>query len=190
MESLVETRAAPAGMTMTLLTTTPERHEAPEYYFRYINLVPQADIRLTLTAQLPDIVMLLESISEDKWQYGYAPDKWSVRQVVAHLNDTERLFAFRALWFARGFSESLPSFDQNVAAAHNPADERPWRSLVEEFREIRASTLTFFRYLPPDAWMRRGLASGYEFTVRAVAYIIAGHLIHHANILRERYLSV
>ena len=171
---------------MTVLNTTPEHHEAPEYYFKYINLVPQGDICFVLSSQLHDTVMLLAAVSEEHSQYRYAPDKWSMRQVVAHLNDTERLFAFRAFWFARGFREPLPSFDQNVAAAHHPADERPWRSLVEEFREIRASTLTLFRYLPPDAWMRRGLASGYEFTVRAVSYIIAGHVVHHATILREQ----
>lgn len=173
----------------TLLNTLPEPHEAPEYYFKYINLVPSdVDIRTVLSSQLREMLTLFESISDEHARHRYAPDKWSIRQVLAHLNDTERVFAFRALWFARGFDSSLPSFDQNVAAERNGADARTWGSLVDEFGAIRASTLTFFRSLPQDAWTRRGLASDYEFSVRAVAYIIAGHINHHANILRERYL--
>ena len=171
------------------LNTLPEPHEAPEYYFRYIKLVPHhADIRTVLSSQMQEMAILLESISEERSRHRYAPDKWSIRQVLGHLSDTERLFAFRAFWFARGFDASLPGFDQNIAAEHNGADAQTWSSLVDELGAIRASTLHFFRSLPPDAWMRRGLASDYEFSVRAAAYIIAGHITHHANILRERYL--
>lgn len=172
-----------------LLNTTPEQHEAPEYYFKYINLVPRSDVRDVLAAQVAETLSLVDSISEEQSKHRYAPDKWTIRQVLGHINDAERLFVFRALWFARGFDSPLPSFDQNVAARHNAADERSWRSLVDEFREIRASTLSFFRHLPPDAWLRRGVASGHEFTVRALAYIAAGHVIHHAAILRQRYLT-
>lgn len=171
------------------LNQLPERHEAPEYYFKYINLVPQdLDIRAILSSQVSEMLMLLESISEEHSSYRYAPGKWSVRQVLGHVNDTERLFAFRAFWFARGFDAPLPSFDQDVAAERDGADARTWSSLVDEFGAIRASTLTLFRSLPPEAWTRRGFASDYEFSVRAVAYIIAGHISHHTNILRERYL--
>lgn len=172
-----------------LLNVLPERHEAAEYYFKYINLVPHdVDIRAILSSQLRETQLLCESISDEQAGHRYAPDKWSIRQVLAHLSDTERLFAFRAFWFARGFESSLPSFDQNAAAERNGADARTWSSLVDEFGAIRASTLTLFRSLPPDAWTQRGLASDCEFSVRAVAYIIAGHTTHHANILRERYL--
>jgi len=108
---------------------------------------------------------------------------------VNHLTDTERLFVFRAFWFPRGFDTPLPSFDQNVAVAAAGADHRAWESLVEEFRAVRAATLTFFQSLPVDAWARRGVASGNPFTVRALAYLAAGHVIHHTNILWARYLQ-
>ena len=118
----------------------------------------------------------------------YAPDKWSIRDVVGHLNDTERLFVMRAFWFARGFDTPLPSFDQHIAVLSAGAETRTLRSLVDEFQSVRSSTLTFFQNLPDEAWMRRGIASDNPFTVRALAYIGAGHVIHHLKILRERYL--
>jgi hypothetical protein len=105
------------------------------------------------------------------------------------VNDTERLFVFRAMWFARGFDSPLPSFDQEVAVSTAGADERPLRSHVEEFRAIRAATLAFFRNLPAAAWSRRGVASDNPFTVRALAYIAAGHVAHHNRVLREHYLE-
>ena len=105
------------------------------------------------------------------------------------MNDTERLFVFRALWFARGFDSPLPSFDQNLAVSMAGADDRSWDSHVEEFRAVRVATLAFFQGLPADAWTRRGIASGNPFTVRALAYISAGHAAHHVKILRERYLQ-
>jgi hypothetical protein len=170
-------------------TTAPARTEAAEYYFTYIDQVAAGDICSILEAQLADTLALLQDISEEQSLVRYAPDKWSIRQVVSHLNDTERLFVFRALWFARGFDSPLPSFDQNVAVSTAGADERPWRSHVDEFRAVRAATLAFFQGLPADAWARRGVASGNPFTVRALAYISAGHVSHHTKILRERYLQ-
>lgn len=169
-------------------TTAPDRTEAGEYYFTYIDQVPAGDICATLAAQLTETAALLADISDEQSRFRYAPDKWSIRQVISHLNDTERLFVFRAMWFARGFDTPLPSFDQNVAMATAGADERSWRSHVDEFRAVRAATLAFFQDLPDDAWVRRGVASGFPFTVRALAYLSAGHVSHHAKILRERYL--
>ncbi len=169
-------------------TTVPDRTEAAEYYFTYIDQVPAGDICAILAAQLTETLALLDDISEEQSLKRYAPDKWSIRQVVSHLNDTERLFVFRAFWFARGFDSPLPSFDQNVAIATAGADTRPWRSHVDEFRTVRAATLVFFQELPDEAWTRRGVASGYPFTVRALAYLSAGHVTHHTRILRERYL--
>jgi hypothetical protein len=116
------------------------------------------------------------------------PDKWSIRQVLNHVTDTERAFAFRALWFARGFATPLPGYDQNIAAAGAGADGVSWSAHVEEFRRVRFSTISLFRNMPPEAWTRGGIASEKPFTVRAVAFIIAGHLAHHIAILRERYL--
>jgi hypothetical protein len=169
--------------------TAPDRTEAAEYYFTYIDQVAPGDICNILEAQLVETLALLHAISEEQSLVRYAPGKWSVRQVVGHLNDTERLFVFRALWFARGFDSPLPSFDQNVAVSAAAADDRSWRSHVDEFRAVRGATLSFFQSLPADAWTRRGVASGNPFTVRALAYISAGHVTHHLGILRERYLS-
>jgi len=170
------------------VTAAPDRTEAAEYYFRYIDLVPPGDIRDFLEAQGKETVALLRTIDAERSLLRYAPDKWSIRGVVNHVNDTERLFVFRAFWFARGFDSPLPSFDQEVAAACAAADDRTWTSLVDEFAAVRAATVSFFRTLPGDAWTRRGIASGNPVSVRALAFLAAGHLTHHMTILRERYL--
>jgi hypothetical protein len=170
--------------------TRPSRTEAAEYYFTYIDQVPAGDILEILDAQLGELRTLVAGISEPQSLSRYATDKWSIRQVMCHVNDTERLFRFRAFWFARGMTEPLPSFDQDVAVAAADADARSWSSHVEEFESIRAATMTFFRGVPDDAWTKRGIASGNPFTVRALAYITAGHVIHHMKILRERYIPL
>ncbi len=170
------------------MNTAPDRTEAAEYYFTYIDQVPDGDICAILEAQLPETLALLSGISEEGSLRRYAPDKWTIRELVSHVNDTERLFVFRAFWFARGFEDPLPSFDQNFAVSTAGADERSWASHVDEFRAVRAATLAFFQNLPENAWDRRGIASGNPFTVRALAWIAAGHLTHHSKILRERYL--
>jgi hypothetical protein len=168
--------------------TVIDRTEAAEYYFTYIKQVPEGDIGRILDAQEAETVQLLHGISEERSRHRYAPGKWTIREVVSHMNDTERMFAFRALWFARGFDSALPSFDQDVAIRTAGADDRPLSSHIDEFRAVRAATLSFFRNLPADAWTRRGIASGNPFTVRALAHIAAGHVAHHVRILRERYL--
>ena len=170
------------------VTAAPDRTEAAEYYFRYIDLVPPGDICDQLVAQGRETLALLHAIDAERSLSRYAPDKWSIREVVNHLNDTERLFVFRAFWFARGFDSPLPSFDQDVAAASAAADKRTWTSLVEEFAAVRAATVTFFLTLRSEAWTRRGVASGNPFSVRALAFLAAGHVTHHVAILRERYL--
>jgi hypothetical protein len=166
----------------------PQRTEAAPYYFTYIDLISGDDILQTLEAQLDDTSGLLSGVSEQKSLYRYAPDKWSIRQVISHVNDTERVFAFRAMWFARGLSEPLPSFDQNIASNADGADNRSLASHVQEFRKIREATIVLFRNLPAEAWIRSGIASGNSVTVNAQGYIIAGHVAHHMAILRERYL--
>ena len=166
----------------------PARDEAAPYYFTYIDRIASDDIVGVLTNQLEEVAAFLSQISEEKSLHRYAPDKWSIRQVLNHVNDTERTFAFRALWFGRGFSEPLASFDQSIAANGARADDYSWASHVADFRDIRRATLSFFRSLPEEAWPRKGVASGNSVTVRALAYIIAGHLSHHIAILQERYL--
>src|SRR5438046_1808552 len=143
---------------------TPDRTEAAEYYFTYIDQVGPGDICAILERQSDETVAFLRGIPAERSLYRYAPDKWSIRQAVGHVNDAERLFVSRAFWFARGFDSPLPSFDQNVAAVHAEADERDWTSHVEEFLAVRAATIWFFRGLPAEAWMRRGRASGRHFT--------------------------
>ena len=170
------------------MTGIPDRTEAIPYYFKYIDLVDGDDVCRVLERQLPDMLVLLQRISDERSLYRYAPDKWSVRQVVNHLNDTERLFTFRAFWFARGFDAPLPSFDQDAAVAAAAADRLPWSRLVEEFRDVRAASLALFQSLSPDAWTRRGIASDNPFSVRALAFLTAGHVTHHMKLLREHYL--
>ncbi|HSK77715.1 MAG TPA: DinB family protein [Thermoanaerobaculia bacterium] len=168
----------------------PEPDEVAPYYFTYINRVDrsQGDIVGLLESQLDETLALLSGISEEKSLHRYAPEKWSLRELLNHVSDTERVFLFRALWFGRGFDSPLPSFDEKISAATARADEVSWARHVEEFRAVRLATLTFFQNLPAEAWMRSGTASGNPFTVNALAYITAGHLAHHIAILRERYL--
>jgi len=170
------------------MTGRPQKVEAAPYYFTYINQVASDDVVTTLENQVDEAIAFFSGISEEKSLHRYAPEKWSIRQVLNHLNDAERVFALRALWFARGFESALPSFDQNVAIASSDADKLPWSTHVEEFRRVRLATNSLFRNLPPEAWERSGIASDNRFTVRALAYIAAGHLVHHTKILRDRYL--
>jgi uncharacterized damage-inducible protein DinB len=170
------------------MTGLPARREAAPYYFTYIDQVSSPDIVGALEAQLEEAPAFFRGITEEKSLHRYAPDKWSIRQVLNHVNDTERLFLSRAFWFARNFDSPLPSFDQNICANAAAADDFSWASHVEEFRTIRLATLAFFRKLPEKAWMRSGIASGNPFTVRALAYITAGHVTHHTAIIRDKYL--
>jgi len=177
-----------------LTTTTndtiarPGRDETAEYYFRYIDLVPEGDIRDILTAQRHDTIALLDSIPESLADHRYAPKKWSVREVLSHINDCERVFTMRAFWFAREMDTPLPSFESDMCVQTARSAEHPWTAHVHEHAAIRASTLALFNNLPAVGWSGRGIASDMPFTVRALAYITAGHLIHHTRVLTEKYL--
>lgn len=168
--------------------TRPQNTEAAFYYFKYIDLITSEDIVPAIKAQMGETVQFLEGISEEQSLHRYAPEKWSIREVLNHVNDGERLFLGRAFWFARSFTDPLPSFDQDVAVQAAGANQTPWAQLVEEFRTIRLGTISFFENLNEDAWSRAGVASDNTVTVRALAYIIAGHVAHHTNVLREKYL--
>ncbi len=170
------------------MTTRPERDEAAEYFFRYIDQVPDGDIVDILNDQRRETLTLLRSISEEQSMYRYEAGKWTLREMLGHLNDTERLFVFRALWFARGLESPLPSFDQDVAVIASAANDRSWGSHVDEFEALRTATLSLFTHLPAAAWMRRGIASDNPFSVRALAYATAGHVAHHVTIIRAKYL--
>jgi hypothetical protein len=173
---------------MTLLGR-PAPTEADSYYFIYINQILGDDPCELIAHQLDEALNFFSTIPEEQSAYRYAPEKWSIRQVLNHISDTERAFAFRALWFARGFDTALPSFDQNIAANGASADRVPWRDHVDEFSHVRLSTISLFRNLPRDCWMKSGVASGCTFTVRALAFIIPGHVAHHIHGIREHYLS-
>ena len=166
----------------------PEPDEAAAYYSTYINLVPGDNILRTIESQLDETVTFLKRVSEEQSLHRYAPEKWSIRELLSHVNDTERVFLFRALWFARGFQDPLPSFDQNIGVAGAEADKISWERHVEEFHSVRLGTINFFQNLPSEGWMRSGIASDNPFSVRALAYITAGHVAHHIGVIRERYL--
>ena len=170
------------------MTARPQRGDAADYYFTYIDRVPDGDLLEQLESQGQAVVAELRAITEARSLHRYAVGKWSLRDVVNHLSDCERLFQMRAFWFARGFDTALPSFDQEVAVSRARADERGWTDLVDEFAAVRRSSIPFFRALPTEAWDRRGVASGNPFTVRALAFMCVGHVAHHMAIVRERYL--
>ena len=171
-------------------TERPGPAEASEYYFRYIDQVPDGDICVILRSQRDAARALLLGIDERLAGHRYAEDKWTLREVVGHLADTERLFAMRAFWFARGFDSPLPSFDQNTAIVAGRFNTRSWPALIAEFTATRDATLAFLDGLPPEAWDRHGTASENPFSVRALAWLMAGHVEHHARIIRECYLPV
>src|ERR1051325_2001541 len=158
------------------MSPRPLPTEAAEYYFTYINQVEGDDILAIIESQSQDAITLLNSISEEASRHRYAAGKWSIRQLLNHITDTERAFAFRALWFARGFSAPLPGYDQDIAAAGAAADAIQWADHIEEFRAVRQATIALFRNMPVEAWSRSGIASEKPFTVRALAFIIAGHV--------------
>jgi hypothetical protein len=168
--------------------TRPQTSEFAEYYATYVNQVGDGDVRQTLARQAAEVPDWLRAIPDDRVGHRYAPDKWTIRQVLSHINDSERVFSFRAFWFARGFDSPMPSFDQAVAIPTAAADDRSWASHIAEFEAIRGTTLALVNHFPADAWDRRGIASGNPVTVRALVFIVAGHLEHHLRILRERYL--
>lgn len=166
----------------------PVAGDAAPYYFAYIDKVQGNDCLAAMTSQLGEAMAFFAQIPEETSTYRYAADKWSIRQVLSHVTDAERVFVLRALWFARGFDTPLPSFDQNIAATGAEADRLAWATHVEEFRNVRQASIDFFRNLPPAAWTRSGIASGNPFTVLALGFMVPGHLAHHMALLRQRYL--
>lgn len=165
----------------------PRPDETGTYYHGYIAHVPDGDILVTLRRQLEETATLLADVNDGS--QSYAPGKWSLAQVLIHMSDTERVFAYRALRFARADTTPLPGFDQDVFMDATNASGRTVGSLLDEFRTIRMSTLSLLRGLDAAAWDRAGEASGATMTVRGAAWVIAGHELHHTAILRDRYLA-
>jgi hypothetical protein len=167
----------------------PEEGEYNPYYGKYIGLVPEGDIVKTLTRQLPETLAILESIPEDRAGYRYAEGKWSVKELLGHLTDAERLFVYRALCIARGDTQSLPGFEEDDYVRGASFDSLPLAKIIAEFETVRAATISFFDNLEDAAWKRRGTANGSGVSVRALAYILAGHERHHRQVLKDRYLD-
>ena len=165
----------------------PEAGEFAPYFERYVALVPGDDPVAALAEQAAAVRDALGGVTEAGAGFRYAPEKWSIREVVGHCSDAERVFAYRALAFARGEKAALPPFDENEFARLAGHDRVALAELLDEFAAVRAATLHLLRHLPADAWRRRGVASGKGISVRAVAFVMAGHVAHHLGLLRDRY---
>ncbi len=166
----------------------PDETEYLPYYGKYVSLVPDGDIINVLSTQLDETLALLREIPESRAGFRYADDKWSIKELVGHVIDGERIFAYRALRFARNDRTPLPGFEQDDYIRNAAFDERTLDDLASEFESVRRSTIFLFRPLKTEALMRQGLANESVASVRALAYMIAGHELHHRNILRDRYL--
>lgn len=175
-------------MTATLIAR-PGTDEYAPYYGTYIGKVPDGDLRAMLASQLAETLALIRSIPESRGGHCYAPDKWSIKGVLGHLADSERIFSYRALRIGRGDTTPLPGFEQDDYVPMGNFDARTLRDLADELAAVRQATLHLFAHLDQSAFERRGTASGKPVSVRALAYIIAGHELHHVDILKTRYLS-
>ena len=173
----------------TLAIPRPEPAEYAPYFERYIALVPGGDILATLDAQRRQTLLLLSGRDESDGDFRYAPGKWTAKQVLGHVCDTERVFAYRALRIARGDQTPMEGFEQDDYVRNGPFAVAALAEIVEDYIAVRRATLTLLRNLDEQAWMRRGVANKNEATVRALAYTIAGHELHHRRILEEKYFN-
>jgi hypothetical protein len=166
----------------------PTRDEYFECYGGYISKVEGNDLLAALRSRLEFVEGLFSTVSEEQSMFRYADEKWSVREVLGHLLDTERIMAFRALCFARADENEIAGMEQDDYIRNADFDSCSWADLTDEFLHLRRSHISMFANFPAGAWKRRGIANGHEVSVRALGYIIAGHEVHHTNILIERYL--
>jgi hypothetical protein len=167
----------------------PEPGEYAPHYDRYIALITGADILGTLDAQRRQMMLLLSGCDEQDGDLRYAPDKWNAKEVLGHICDTERIMAYRALRIARGDQTPLAGFEQDDYVKSGPFAHTPLAEIIEDYIAVRRATLTLFRNLDEAAWARRGIANKNEISVRALAYVIAGHELHHRRMLEEKYFA-
>jgi hypothetical protein len=172
----------------TLMLARPNMSEYDATYESSISKVPEGNLLEILSHQRSETAALLSGISEEMAGYRYGPGKWSIKQVVGHVADSERIFGYRALRFARRDHTALPGYDENAFVDDANFDTRTLLAIADEFQAVRMSTLALFRSFEDAMWIREGTASGCSFSVRALGYQIAGHELHHVQILRERYL--
>ena len=168
--------------------TRPAESEYAPAFQNYVAHVPEDDIGSALRSQIDALDVLLERVTPERETYAYAEGKWTVRQIVGHLIDGERVFGYRALCIARGETLNLPAFDENAYMPNSPYDQISLEDLLSEFRLVRLSNMAMFRNLDEAAWTRMGTANGSPASVRALAYVMVGHVRHHMAVLRERYL--
>lgn len=169
------------------MNTRPLPSDYPEYYQRYVDAVTDDDVLEVLAEQVDTIMSMFTAMDEARTLYRYADGKWSVREVLGHILDSERIFGMRALCIARGEQQSLPGFDENIYVVNALFDERPLESILDEWQALRIANLIMFQSFDDAAWSRVGTANNKSTTVNALAWIIAGHTTHHLNILRDRY---
>lgn len=169
--------------------TRPSAGEFASYYGTYVSKVADGDIVATLKGQVGTTLAYLRGIPESRGGHRYAEGKWSIREVVGHMCDAERIFGYRALRFARADATPLPGFDENEFVKQARLDDRPLASLIAEFEAVRAASVALFDGLFPEEWTRHGSASGKDVSVRALAWIMAGHEVHHVEVLKSRYAS-
>ena len=167
----------------------PAGNEYGEYYQGYIDQVNGENAISAISTNTNSTLKILEQLDEETWNFAYAEGKWTVKQLVQHIIDTERVFAFRALWIARNSQQPLPGFDQDVYVSESRADLKSSEELLEQYKNTRNHTLDLFNELPSLTVDYTGEASGFPLTARACAWIIAGHEIHHVKVLQERYLT-
>jgi len=177
-------------MTDNFLVGRPEPNEYAPYAEKYISLILEQDVIAKLEQQRRDMVLLLSGRTEQDGDFRYAEGKWSVKQALGHINDTERIFTYRALRIARGDKTQLAGFEQDDYVREGGFQLRSLSDLTEDFIAVRRATVSLFRNLPEAAWTHRGITNNHEFSVRALLYMTAGHELHHAKILRERYFRV
>ncbi|MDH5588993.1 MAG: DinB family protein [Gemmatimonadota bacterium] len=175
----------PAAFTLP----RPEASEYNPYYGQYIDMVPEGDICDVMETEIRETLALLRSVPADREEFRYAPEKWSLRESVGHVIDVERLFAFRALWFARGGEGELSGMDQIGWARASSAGRRPLADLADEWEALRRANVALFRSFEEADGAKRGVASGFEVTVRALAWMMTGHELHHRKLIREAYLG-
>ena len=167
----------------------PKKSEYNPYYDTYIKLIQTDDILSHLISTKKSTVAYLQSIPAEKWDFRYAPDKWTLKESWIHVLDTERIFALRALRISRGDTTPLPGFDQNEYVPFYNADNRSAESIIEEYKAVRTSTIHFLKSLDADALTRLGTASESPVSVRALMFMLGGHELHHLNLTTERYLK-
>ena len=173
-----------------LFMPLPDLDKVPEFYHNYIRQITEEDLSLVIVNHLQPLSSLLQAVSEEDWNYAYAPGKWTLKELVQHIIDGERIFAYRALCIARGDQTSLPGFDENAYAAHSSANARSGASILEELHALDKSTQCLFGSFNDEQLAATGIANGKPISVNAIGYILAGHVLHHTRIIRERYLIV